>query len=66
MSDHAEASRVPKMTAERAQEVARGYKWLAQSLSEAGAPREASRLERESLWWMAYSISLGQTPPDGP
>lgn len=60
---HPEESRIPKMPAEKAQEIARGYKWLSQSLAEAGITREATRAERDSNWWMAYSISLAQTPP---
>lgn len=63
MSDAPEASRIPKMPTAKAQEIARGLKWLAQSYAEAGMVRDATRAERDSQWWMTYSISLAQTPP---
>ena len=66
MSEQPEASRIPKMAPETAQDIARGYKWLAQSLTEGGMLREATRAERDSQWWLAYSISLAQTPPTQP
>ncbi len=58
-----ETSRIPKMPPENAQEIARGLKWLATSYAEAGMAREATRAERDSQWWMTYSLSLAQTPP---
>jgi hypothetical protein len=63
MSDDREARRVPKMAPEKAQEIARDLKWLAQDYAEAGMSREAQRAERDSQWWLAYSISLAATPP---
>jgi hypothetical protein len=63
MSTAPESSRIPQMPPEKAQEIARGLKWLAQSYAEAGMVRDAVRSERDSQWWMTYSISLAQTPP---
>ena len=63
MSDTPEAGRVPLMPPEKAQDIARGLKWLAQSYAEAGMARDASRAERDSQWWLAHSMSLAQTPP---
>lgn len=63
MSGTPEAGRIPKMPPERAQDIARGLKWLAQSYAEAGMVRDATRAERDSQWWMTYSISLAQMPP---
>ncbi len=59
-----EASRIPEMPPESAQEIARGLKWRAESHAKAGMTRDASRAERDSQWWMTYSISIAQTPPD--
>jgi hypothetical protein len=52
------------MPPESAQEIARGLKWLAESYAKAGMTRNASQAERDSQWWMTYSISLSQIPPD--
>ena len=64
MSDAPEASRTPKMPSAKAQEIACGLKWLAQSYAEAGMIRDATRAERDSQWWMTYSTLLAQTPPN--
>lgn len=53
---------VPLMPAEKAQYVARAYKAVAENLASIGVAREAARMERDSMWWMAYAISLAQTP----
>jgi hypothetical protein len=66
MSDTPETSRIPLMEAGKAQEIARGLKFLAQSYAEAGMTRDASRAASDSQWWLAYSISLAQTPPTRP
>ena len=50
------------MQPEKAQEIGRGLKWLAQSYAGAGMTREANRADRDSQWWLTYSISLAQTP----
>lgn len=63
MSDPIEQGRVPKMPPEAAQDIARGLKWLAQSYASAGMARDATRAERDSQWWLAYSLSLTQTQP---
>ena len=65
MSETPEATRVPKMPPEKAHDIARGLKWLAQSYAEAGMVRDATRAERDSQWWMTYSLSLAQTPRSG-
>ena len=51
------------MTPDRARDVGRAYKALADYLSDLGAQREAVRAERDSQWWLTYSIALAQTPP---
>jgi hypothetical protein len=63
MSDTPESSRVPLMPAHKAQQIARGLKWLAQSFAEAGMARDATRAERDSQWWLDHAISLSHTPP---
>ncbi len=63
MSDTEEAGRIPLMAPDKAQEIARGLKWLAQSYAEAGMRRDSARADSDSQWWLAYSISLAQTPP---
>ena len=50
MSDTPEASRVPKMTPEEAQEIACALKGLAQSYARAGMARHATRAERDGQW----------------
>lgn len=65
VSDTPDASRIPLMSADQAQAIARGLKWLAQSYAEAGMVRVATRSERDSQWWLNYSISLAHTPPHG-
>ncbi len=64
MSDAPDAPRIPKMPPEAAQEIARGWKWLAESYAQAGMLRDANRAERDSQWWLTYSISLSQTAKD--
>ncbi len=54
------------MTAERARDIGRSYKALADNLTELGAAREAARAERDSQWWLTYAIALAQTPPRTP
>lgn len=53
----------PLMAPDKARDVGRAYKALAEHLSELGAQREAGRAERDSQWWLTYSIALAQTPP---
>ncbi len=52
----------PLMTPEKAMETARGYKALADHMSNIGSLGEAGRLERSSQWWMTCSIALAQMP----
>ncbi len=63
MSDTEESGRISLMAPDKAQEIARGLKWLAQSYAEAGMQRDAQRAGNDSQWWLAYSTSLAQTPP---
>ena len=63
MSGTFDSSRVRLMAAEKAQDIARGVKWLAQSYGEAGMMRDATRAERDSQWWLNHSISVAHTPP---
>ncbi len=53
----------PLMTPEKARDVGRAYKALANHLTELGVQGEAGRAERDSQWWLTYSIALAQTPP---
>lgn len=62
MSDTPEANRIPLMPPERAQAIACGLKWMAQSYLEAGLTRDAVRADRDSQWWMTYALSLSQMP----
>jgi hypothetical protein len=50
------------MAPDKAQDIARGLKWLAQSYEAAGMRRDSQRAEIDSQWWLAYAISLAQTP----
>jgi hypothetical protein len=63
MSDAPESSHIPLMSAEQAQEIARGLKWLAQSYAEGGMVRNGTKAERDSQWWLNHSISPAHTPP---
>jgi hypothetical protein len=54
----------PLMTAEKARDTARAYKALATHLSTVGYASEATRMERDSAWWLAYSLTLAATKPD--
>ncbi len=56
----------PLMTAEKARDVARGYKALATHLTELGATREATLAMRDSQWWLTYAIVLAKTTDDKP
>jgi hypothetical protein len=50
------------MSPERARLIARGYKAVAEQLAESGVRAEAARLERQSQWWLTYSIALAVKP----
>jgi hypothetical protein len=60
MSDTPEQRRVPMMSAEKAREIARSAKFLADDYAEVGYARQAAAMLRESNWWMAYALSLAQ------
>jgi hypothetical protein len=66
MSETPNGSRVPLMAPEKAQEIARGLKWLSESYASAGMTRDANRAERDSHWWLNYAQSLAATPPAKP
>jgi hypothetical protein len=53
----------PLMSAVKARNIARSYKALADQFEEAGDRLRATLAMRDSQWWMAYAISLSQTPP---
>jgi hypothetical protein len=53
----------PLMTQDKARDVGRAYKAMAQHLSELGAQGEAGRMERDSQRWLTYAIALAQIPP---
>ncbi|MBV8613129.1 MAG: hypothetical protein JOY66_05080 [Acetobacteraceae bacterium] len=55
---------VPLMPAEQARDVARGWKALAGQLANAGVLGEARYAERQSQWWLTYSIALAAKPPE--
>ncbi len=54
---------VPLMTPEKAGDVGRSWKALADHLASLGVPGDAGRAERQSQWWLAYAVTLAQTPP---
>jgi hypothetical protein len=56
---------VPLMTPDRARDVGRAYKALADQLNEAGLARQAAVALRDSNWWLTYAITLAQTAPGG-
>ena len=62
MSDTPEERRVPLMPPDKARDIARSCKFLADEYAEVGMPRQAANMLRESNWWMAYAISLAQRP----
>jgi hypothetical protein len=49
--------------ARRARHVARLYKAMAEHMADAGLAAEAARSERQSAWWLNYSIALAVNPP---
>ena len=53
----------PLVSAIKARNVARLYKGLADALRTDGIVAEANAAERQSNWWLAYSLSLSQIPP---
>lgn len=52
---------VPVMTPQKARDVGRLYKALAIQLADLGVAAQAARAERDSQWWLTYSITLAQT-----
>ncbi len=56
-------TKIPMMPPEKARDIARGFKSLAQDYVDVGMTRDAARYERESLWWLAYAVTLANTKP---
>lgn len=54
---------VPLMSAIRARNLARSCQGMANHLREEGDVGTARLLEQRAAFWLAYSISLSQTPP---
>jgi hypothetical protein len=54
------------MSADKARDVARVYKALADHLTEFGLPRQAAVATRDSQWWLTHSIALAQTAGTDP
>jgi hypothetical protein len=55
---------IPLMTPDKARDIARAHKWLANSYTEANMRREAATAQRESEWWLAYALTLEATQKD--
>jgi hypothetical protein len=55
----------PLMSPARAREIARFLQGSALQLAELGAIGEARQAERQSQWWLAYSLVLDRTGTDG-
>jgi hypothetical protein len=51
------------MNPARARDIARLHKALADSYRDVGDRPREQREQRESEWWLAYSLALSQTPP---
>jgi muconolactone delta-isomerase len=51
----------PVVSAQQARDVARQYKGFAEYMRRLGARGDALALERQSAWWMTYSLVLAQT-----
>jgi hypothetical protein len=55
---------VPLMSAERAQQIARGYQAMAEQLEDfEDLSFQAESMSRRAQWWIAYAQSLAKTPP---
>ena len=53
----------PLMSPAKARDIARSCAGMANYLREQGDTGTAMILDRRSVWWMAYAISLAQTSP---
>jgi hypothetical protein len=65
MSDLPPVPPMPMMTPEKARDIGCAHKAWASYLADQGLTAEAARAERDSAWWLTYSIALAQTKPDG-
>jgi hypothetical protein len=50
-----QAHTIPLMEPERARDIARGLKWLADRYDEADMADEAAATLRDSKWWLSYA-----------
>lgn len=57
-------TQIPQMPAEQARDLALGWKALADQLADAGVQGQARYAERQSQWWLTYSIALAAKPPE--
>jgi hypothetical protein len=55
------APAVPLMAPQKARDIARGLKWLADRFADAGMPEHASACLESSTWWLRYAATLQQT-----
>lgn len=53
----------PLMSALKARDHGRRLKAWSEYLRSMGLELEAQRAERDSVWFLAYALSLSQTPP---
>jgi hypothetical protein len=53
-----QAHTIPLMEPERARDIARGLKWLADRYADADMASEAEETLRDSEWWLGYSAIL--------
>jgi hypothetical protein len=53
----------PLMSAIKARDIGRHYKAFSEYLDNHGLRAEARTAERQSQWWLAYSLVLSQTSP---
>lgn len=51
------------MTPERARDIARSLKALAEQFTDAHMPRQAARYERDAQWYLGYALVLAATQP---
>lgn len=54
---------VPVMTPDKARDIGRAYKWLADNVTGDRLNAQARREHQESQWWLAYSIALAMGGP---
>jgi hypothetical protein len=55
---------IPFMTPDKARDIARAHKWLADSYAESNMRRQSAAALRESEWWLTYALTLEATQKD--